>query len=58
MIKSKVISLRLPEEDEHFIEAVRGPLLPGEAVKNIIRYLRQFDMKYTRSILQEITRNG
>lgn len=47
----KVISVRLPSEDEQFIEAVRGELLPGEAVKKIIRFLRKIDPSYTRNTI-------
>jgi hypothetical protein len=44
---TKVISLRLPAEDESFIEQVMGDLLPGEAIKKIIRFLKGIDHAYT-----------
>ena len=56
--KGKVVSLRLPNDDSSFIESVRGDLLPGEAIKNIIKYLRQFDPNYTRNMLKEVIRIG
>lgn len=57
-MKLKVVSLRLPKEDETFIDTVRGELLPGEAIKNIIKYLRQFDPSYTKKILKEVITIG
>lgn len=57
-MNSKVISLRLPSDEEKFIESVRGDLLPGEAIKKIIKYLRHFDSAYTRTMIKEVTRLG
>lgn len=48
---TKVISVRLPSEDEAFINTVRGDLLPGEAVKKIIRFLRNIDPSYTKNTI-------
>lgn len=47
----KVISIRLSKEDQDFIESVRGDLLPGEAVKKIIWFLRNIDHSYTRNTI-------
>ena len=48
---AKVISLRLPDDDTSFIESVRGDLLPGEAIKKIIRFLKNVDHNYTRKTI-------
>ena len=48
---SKVISIRLPSKDEQFIELVRGELLPGEALKKIIKFLRNIDHSYTKNTI-------
>lgn len=40
--------MRLPTDDLSFIEKVRGDLLPGEAIKKIIRFLKAIDHEYTK----------
>ena len=54
--KPKVVSVRLNSHQMGFIESVRGDLLPGEAVKNIIDYLSNFESVYTKNILRDIMR--
>ena len=54
--KSKVVSVRLSGKQITFIDSVRGDLLPGEAVKNIIDYLANFDSVYTKNILRDMMR--
>lgn len=55
-MNGKVVSIRLTRQQEDFINTVRGDLLPGEAVKNIIEYLTNFDHTYTKKILSDIVR--
>ena len=48
---SKVVSVRLGDEDTQFLDTVRGELLPGEALKKIIRFLRNIDPTYTQNTI-------
>ena len=48
---SKVISVRIPETENSFIESVRGDLEPGAAIKKIIQFLANIDHSYTKNTI-------